>query len=64
MTKQNDSGFGKTGDCELCYAREQGTHGQVIREWSDDWQMYIAVCEKHSFNPEDRERAIEFGRAA
>lgn len=59
----NGYGFGKEGDCVLCYPREQGTHGPIVREWSSEWSMYIAVCTKHSFNAEDREQAIQMGRS-
>lgn len=34
--------------CGFCYDREQGTHGEIKREWSDEWMMYIPVCRKHA----------------
>ena len=36
--------------CGSCYEREQGTHGEVIKEWSEEWGFYIPVCRKHSLN--------------
>lgn len=40
--------LGKELECGFCYLREQGTHGEIKREWSQEWMMYIAVCRKHS----------------
>lgn len=35
-------------DCGFCYPREQGTHGEIKREWSPEWLMFIPVCRKHA----------------
>ena len=40
--------------CGFCYDREQGTHGEVLREWSTDWNMFISFCRDHS--PERRNK--------
>ena len=34
--------------CGFCFDREQGTHGEVKREWSPEWLMFIPVCRKHA----------------
>lgn len=34
--------------CGFCYDREQRTHGEIKREWFNDWVMMIPVCRKHS----------------
>src|SRR3990167_5928949 len=36
------------GRCGFCYPREQGTHGEIKREWSPTWNMFINFCPKHS----------------
>lgn len=40
----------KSPKCGFCYPREQGTHGEIKREWADEWKQYISVCRKHSWN--------------
>lgn len=35
-------------ECGFCYPREQGTHGEVKREWSQEWLQFIPVCRMHS----------------
>lgn len=34
-------------ECGFCYQSEQGKHGEVRREWSKEFEQYIAVCRKH-----------------
>lgn len=34
--------------CGFCYDREQGTHGEIKREWSIEWTMFIPLCRQHS----------------
>lgn len=38
----------ETIKCGFCYDREQGKHGEIKREWSDEWMMFIPVCRKHA----------------
>lgn len=40
----------KQTHCGFCFNREQGKHGEIKREWSQDWQQFIPVCRKHSFD--------------
>lgn len=39
------------GQCGFCYQSEQGTHGEIIREWSEDFTQYIPVCRLHTLEP-------------
>jgi hypothetical protein len=34
--------------CGFCYPREHGLNGEVRREWSPTWNMFINFCRKHS----------------
>lgn len=34
--------------CAFCFPREQGKHGEIKRQWSDDWRMFIPVCRAHA----------------
>lgn len=34
-------------ECGFCYPREQGTHGEIRREWSSEWMLFIPVCRLH-----------------
>lgn len=38
----------ETTGCGFCYPREQGKHGEIKREWSQEWLQYIPVCRKHA----------------
>lgn len=34
--------------CAFCWPSEHGKHGEVKREWSIEWTMFIPVCRKHA----------------
>lgn len=34
--------------CVFCWDREQGTNGEIKREWSEEWKQHIPVCRKHA----------------
>lgn len=34
--------------CGFCYDSERGKNGPATRVWSQDWQMYIPMCQKHA----------------
>lgn len=34
--------------CAFCWPSEHGKHGDVKREWSVEWTMFIPVCRKHA----------------
>lgn len=35
-------------ECCNCYPREHGKNGEVRREWSSEWMMFLPLCRKHS----------------
>lgn len=45
--------------CAFCYDREQGTHGEVKREYLEDWQAMAPLCRLHS---QANERAAHAAR--
>lgn len=34
--------------CAFCFPREQGTYGEIKREWSQEWLQFIPVCRLHA----------------
>jgi hypothetical protein len=42
--------------CGFCYPREHGKNGEVRREWSPTWNMFINFCRKHSPEQECKSR--------
>lgn len=34
--------------CAFCYPSEHEKHGNVRREWSVEWTMFIPLCRKHA----------------
>lgn len=49
--------------CAFCYPREQGKHGEVKREWSQEWLQFIPVCRKHALcDGMDQPTPIDDGR--
>lgn len=34
--------------CAFCYDREQGTHGEIRREYLEGWQAMAPLCRLHS----------------
>lgn len=34
--------------CAFCFPSEHGKHGEVRREWSIEWTMFIPACRSHA----------------
>jgi len=47
-------------ECGFCYPSEQGKHGEIKREWSDEFTQHIAVCRRHSLDASERDTRILF----
>lgn len=45
-------------ECGFCFWTEHGNHGEVKREWSREWMMYIPVCRLHTLKPKKKEETL------
>jgi hypothetical protein len=45
--------------CGFCHHSEQGTHGEIKREWSQEWLQFIPLCRKHSIEEDEQCQSSE-----
>lgn len=45
--------YGHMPACGFCTWEEQGKHGEVRREWSHEWMMFLPLCRTHSLEPDE-----------
>lgn len=45
--------------CGFCLPAEQDKHGEVKKEWSQEWRMFIPLCRIHSIEKIAEEMTLE-----